>query len=146
MCRKQHSTLDSFLYSLLHRRRGDPAGDCPSSTIPYLLPPHRSLAPSRVLPLVRPHNQPRRTAQSSSTNSLLSRYLGAIPAPLQVVQTILASPEQLTQTAVWSSPLPNIIVVSPVPSQKRHTVSPVPSHTKHGWVLGLASELAVALE
>ena len=63
-----------------------------------------------------------------------------MPVPLQVVQTMVDSPEQFTHVDDFTSPLPIVMDVVPVPSQKRHTVTPVPSHTKHGCVLGLLSE------
>ena len=63
-----------------------------------------------------------------------------MPVPLQVVQTMVDSPEQFTHVDFFTSPLPIVMDVVPVPSQKRHTVTPVPSHTKHGCVLGLLSE------
>ena len=63
-----------------------------------------------------------------------------MPVPLQVVQTMVESPEQFTHVDVFTSPLPIVMDVVPFPSQKRHTETPVPSQMKHGCVLGLLSE------
>ncbi len=66
-----------------------------------------------------------------------------MPVPLQVVQTIFLAPEQLTQVSCLVSPLPRVMLVVPVPTQKRHVISPVPSHGKQGWLLPRSSDASV---